>query len=281
MYAFFPNFTYNNLWINSIILEQFVRKKFKMNRDTEQYRYIKMTIEYEGTDFAGWQIQPDQRTVQKEIETGLFKMTKKEIRVTASGRTDAGVHALGQVLSFKTDSSLPITAFSKGLNSYLPEDIRVIDAEMKTEKFDARKDAINRTYRYIISTRPKVIGRQYCWYPQCDFQLHPIMMASEYLKGEHNFASFCKKESEGYYDNISTVHTIEWKSIGDEIIFQINAVRFFHNMIRIIIGTFIEVGKGNLTPEDFKQILEARNRELAGPTAPPYGLYLIKVHYKN
>jgi len=252
-----------------------------MNRDTEQYRYFKMTIEYEGTGFAGWQIQPDQRTVQEEIETGLFKMTKKKIRVTASGRTDAGVHALGQVLSFKTDSTLPITAFSKGLNSYLPEDIRVIDAEIKTEKFDARKEAINRTYRYIISTRPKVIGRQYCWYPQCDFQLDPMIKASDYLKGEHNFTSFCKKESEGYYGNISTVYKVEWKTIGDEIIFQINAIRFFHNMIRIIIGTFIEVGKGNLTPEDFKQILEAQDRECAGPTAPPQGLYLFKVYYKN
>jgi len=281
MSAFFPNFINNCISINSIIIRSVHRLTLKMNRDTEQNRYIKMTLEYDGTDFAGWQVQPEQRTVQEVVETGLFKMTKKKFRVTASGRTDAGVHALGQVVSFKTDTSLPISAFSKGLNSYLPQDVRVINAEMKREKFDARKNAISRTYRYILTKQPKVIGRQYCWYPQCSFRLNPMIKASKFLKGEHTFTSFCKKKSEGYYNNISTVHTVEWKTIENEVVFQINAVRFFHNMIRIIIGTLLEVGKGTLTPEDFKRILEAQDRKFAGPTAPPQGLYLVKVYYNN
>jgi len=240
-----------------------------------------MTVEYEGTDFAGWQIQPNERTVQEVVEAGLFKLTEKKIRVTAAGRTDAGVHALGQVVSFKTDSIVPISAFSKGLNSYLPEDVQVIEAEEKLERFDARRDAISRTYRYIISKRPRIIGRQYKWYPQCNFYLDPIVNASEYLKGEHNFISFCKKISEGYHGNISTVHNVEWKEFEDDFFFEITAIRFLHNMIRIIIGTLLEVGRGRLTPEDFKNILEAQNRELAGPTAPPHGLYLLRVHYEK
>ncbi|MFO7891219.1 MAG: tRNA pseudouridine(38-40) synthase TruA [bacterium] len=250
-----------------------------MEKKSDYKKYIKMTVEYEGTDFAGWQVQPEQRTVQEEIEAGLFKLTEKKFRVTAAGRTDAGVHALGQVVSFGSDSKLPVSAFSKGLNKYLPEDIRVIEAEEKTEKFDARRNAISRTYRYVISTRPKVIGRRYSWYPHCNFLLDPMIKASESLKGEHNYASFCKKTSEGYFGNISTVHRIEWKTFEDIIFFEVTAVRFLHNMIRIIVGTLLEVGRVRLTPEDFKNILEARNRKLAGPTAPPQGLYLVSVQY--
>lgn len=248
--------------------------------NADKKRCIKLLIEYEGTEFAGWQIQPKMRTVQEEIEKGLYRLTGTKITVTAAGRTDAGVHALEQVVSFQTDSQLSMVAFYKGLNRYLPEDLRVNEAEEKSENFNARRDAVARTYRYIIATKQKIIGRRFCWYPQFNFLLDPIRKASKYLKGEHNYTSFCKKNKEENYDNISTVHTIKWKIQEDDIIFEITAKRFFHNMVRIIVGTLLEVGRGRWTPQDFKNILEARNRKLAGPTAPPQGLFLVKVHYK-
>lgn len=251
-----------------------------MNKNTDNIRYIKLLIEYEGTEFAGWQKQPNVRTVQEEIEKGLYELTGTKITVKSAGRTDAGVHALAQVVSFQTNSQLPITAFCKGLNRHLPQDVRINEAEERSEKFDARRDAVARTYRYIISTRQKVIGRRYCWYPQFNFLLDPIIKASEFLKGEHNYASFCKKNDEVNYNNISTVHTIQWDMQEDEVIFEITAIRFFHNMVRIIVGTLLEVGRGRFTPEDVKNILEAQNRKLAGPTVPPQGLFLVKVHYK-
>lgn len=274
MYTFFSNFTDNRIRIKFDL-------ELNMAKKSDNKRFIKMMVEYEGTDFAGWQIQPQQRTVQQEIEKGLLKLTEEKIKITAAGRTDAGVHALGQVVSFETDSNLPVSAFSKGLNKYLPEDIQVIEAEEKKEKFNARKNAMSRTYRYIISLKPRVVGRRYSWYPESSFLLEPMVAASEYLKGEHNYASFCKQSSEGYYGNISIVHTVEWKTFEDMIIFEISAVRFLHNMIRIIIGTLLEVGRSKVTPEEFKNILDACDRKIAGPTAPPQGLYLVSVEYKN
>ena len=214
-------------------------------------------------------------------QTSDSKLTEEKIKITAAGRTDAGVHALGQVVSFETNCSLPVSAFSKGLNRFLPEDVQVREAEEKKEKFNARKDAVSRTYQYVISTRPRVVGRRYSWYPESSFLLEPMVTASKYLKGEHNYASFCKQSSEGYFGNISTVYSVEWRTVEDMIIFEISAVRFLHNMIRIIIGTLLEVGRSKITPEEFKDILDACDRKLAGPTAPPQGLYLLSVEYKN
>lgn len=250
-----------------------------MDQISADYRYIKLTIEYDGTDFSGWQIQPKVRTVQEEIEKGLVELTKDNIKIMCAGRTDTGVHAFGQVASFRTESKLPVSAFSQGLKRFLPGDIFIKKAEEKIKPFNARKNAQSRTYRYLISKYPHVIGRQYSWYPLVKFSLPPMKKASKYLIGEHDFSSFFKKSSGNVNNCRSIVYNVQWNEDEEYIKFEITAKRFFHNMIRILMGTFIEVGRGRLSPKDFKKILIAQDRTLAGPTAPPHGLYLYKVNY--
>ena len=241
-------------------------------------RTIKLTVEYDGSDFSGWQVQPAQRTVQGEIESALLKLVHEKIRIIGAGRTDAGVHALGQVVSFQCQKDLPLLAFEKGLNVLLPEDIHIIAAEEADESFNARRSAVSRKYRYVLSKRPRAIGRQYAWYPGTKFSLEPMKRASKFLIGEHDFTSFCKSDS-GYENFISHVLEIKWNITKEEISFEITAVRFFHKMIRIIMGTLLEVGRGKISPEQFLEIMEARDRTSAGPTVPPHGLFLVKVNY--
>ncbi len=239
---------------------------------------IKLTVEYDGSDFSGWQVQPDQRTVQGEIEKALRTLTHRKIRIIGAGRTDAGVHALGQAVNFKCQDNLPLSAFEKGLDGLLPEDIHIIAAEEAVKSFNARRDAVSRVYRYVLSRKPRAVGRQYAWYPGMKFLLEPMEYASKFLLGEHDFTSFCK--SDGEHENfVSRVLKIKWSVREEEIHFEITAVRFFHKMIRIIVGTLLEVGRGKISPENFREILAARDRTQAGPTVPPQGLFLVKVNY--
>ena len=241
-------------------------------------RTIKITLEYDGTDFAGWQVQPECRTVQGVVEAGLETLTKEKIRIIGAGRTDSGVHALGQVASFHLNGSLLTRVFKDGLNTYLPQDVRVIQARDAPGEFNARKHARKRVYRYVIARKRRVVGRQYAWYPGDDLLLDPMKVASNHLLGEHDFTSFCKTDS-AYADHRSVVYDIVWKRTREELRFEVTAVRFFHHMIRIIIGTLAEVGRGKLTSDDFKAILESKDRRKAGRTAPPSGLFLVRVVY--
>ncbi len=238
---------------------------------------IKLIVEYDGTEFSGWQLQPERRTVQGEIESALESLTGEQIRVVGSGRTDAGVHALGQVVSFRSNRDLPVSAFRDGLNSYLPDDVRVLSAEIVSDSFDARRDAIRRTYRYIFSKRERVIGRNYSWYPGSRLDLRKLKRVSRNLLGEKDFSSFCKNDD----DCTTRVFTIKWREMEEEIHFEISAVRFLHNMIRIILGTLLEVNRGRITPKRFKEIIDYRDRTMAGPTIPPHGLYLLRVEYNK
>lgn len=239
---------------------------------------IKLTIEYDGTDFCGWQVQPGKRTVQGEIEHALKMLSGQNIRITASGRTDSGVHALGQVANFIIESVLPMQAYKLGLDRLLPPDITIHDAAVERISFNARRDAKRRIYRYIISKVTKSVGRQYSWKPRFRLQTHPMKMAAEFLAGEHDFSAFCKTAS-NTGDCSSVVYRSEFLENDSELIFEIEAIRYFHNMIRIIVGTLAEVGRGKLQPEDFNRIILSKNRNLAGPTAPAHGLYLVKVLY--
>ncbi len=241
-------------------------------------RTIKLTVEYDGSDFSGWQVQPDQRTVQGEIERALETLTKEEKRIVGAGRTDAGVHALGQVVSFKCHDNLPLSAFEKGLDGLLPEDIHIITAEEAVESFNARRDVVSRVYRYVLSKRSRAIGRQYAWYPGMKFHVEPMKRASKFLLGEHDFTSFCKSDDQ-HENFVSRVLKVKWNVTEEEIYFEITAVRFFHKMIRIIIGTLLEVGRGKISPEEFVKIMKAKDRTRAGSTVPPQGLFLVRVNY--
>ncbi|MFH1941325.1 MAG: tRNA pseudouridine(38-40) synthase TruA [bacterium] len=244
-------------------------------------RTLKLTVEYEGTHFSGWQTQPNRRTVQREIEDALCELTKEKIGIVGAGRTDAGVHAFGQVASFTTASRLPLAAFKEGLNGHLPEDVRITHARQVKASFNARRDALSRTYRYVLSKRSRVIGCQYSWHPRMDFSAESIgriERASKSLLGQHDFTSFSKADGQGD-EFLSEIFDVNWRQIDDEIRFEITAKRFFHHMIRIIMGTLFYVGVGKLTPESFQEILESRDRRRAGPTAPARGLFLMKVDY--
>jgi tRNA pseudouridine38-40 synthase len=239
---------------------------------------IKLTIEYDGTQFSGWQIQTNRRTVQGEIEKALQLLTGEKIRITGSGRTDAGVHALGQVASFRSHHSLPLSAFRDGLNGYLPEDVKIIQAEEAGDHFHARRDAVSRTYRYIICRKLKVLGRQYGWFRWGNIHLASMMEAAECLVGDHDFSSFCKVNGQTK-SFVSRILDITWDTNEEEIRFEVTATHFFHNMIRIIMGTLLEVGQGRVSIDAFREILEARDRSKAGPTVPAKGLVLVKVSY--
>lgn len=241
-------------------------------------RTLKLVLEYDGSDFAGWQVQPNQRTVQEEVERGLFSLTGERIRITGSGRTDAGVHALEQVASFRCKSSLPLKAFKHGLNASTPRDICILSAEEADRKFDARRTAIRRTYRYKLYKRASAIARQYGWYPNIPFELDKMQDAATVLLGQHNWTSFCR-ENPAITDPVAIVHEINWVEEEHVIWFEICANRFFHNMVRIIIGTLLEVGRGKMNKQQLQIALTQKQRDLAGPTIPPQGLYLVRVEY--
>ncbi len=239
---------------------------------------IKLILEFDGTEFAGWQIQPEQRTVQDEIEKALLQLCGESIRITGAGRTDSGVHALGMVANFKTTKRLPMSAYEKGLNTLLPSDIQIHSAECVPDSFDARRSAIKRVYRYCISKTEKAVGRQYAWHPRGAYDLELMKEASNALVGAYDFDAF-SKYSKDVDDYSSEVFDVTWHDLDDEIRFEISAIRFFHNMIRIIMGTLMEVGFGKITVEQFKDILISKDRSLTGPTIPPHGLFLLRVEY--
>jgi len=241
-------------------------------------RNIKLEIEYDGTDFCGWQIQPDVRTIQGEVEAALTQLTQENIRITAAGRTDSGVHALSQVINFKTESLHPEYVFRVGLNGLLPKDIRVIKVEDVNENFNSRYSARLRKYRYYISTKPIAIGRQYAWCYKEPLNLKKMQKACSLVIGNHDFKSFCQAGADvNHY--LCDVIEAEWYKDNDKLIFDITANRFLHSMVRILVGTFLKIGNGSISIDDLQNILNTKNRVNAGPTVPPHGLFLVKIFY--
>jgi tRNA pseudouridine38-40 synthase len=252
-------------------------------------RNLKLILSYDGSDFAGWQVQPDAMTVQGTLASAIGRITGEKVLPQGSGRTDAGVHALAQVATFATESSVPTANFVKALNDILPASVRVLQAEEATADFHARYSARAKTYRYRIyraAICPPFLAR-YAWhYP---FPLDELAMSSAagLVAGEHDFTSFAAVDPERGRDhasllsasNVRHISISSWMRAEDELVYTVKGSGFLHHMVRNLVGTFILVGKGTLGHEDITRILEARNRSAAGATAPAGGLYLVNVEY--
>jgi len=243
-------------------------------------RNIKLTIEYDGTGYHGWQIQPNVLTIQGTIEGKLAQITGEAVRLVASGRTDTGVHAMGQVAHFKTHSSLDVLSFLKALNSLLPEDIRVKDVEEVDEAFHARFSAKGKVYEYRIFNGefPSPFHRHFSWFVPAKLDLASMREAAMKLRGRHDFSSFCSTGSD-HSSPLREIYAIDVGMRGDFIIIQVEANAFLKQMVRNIVGTLVEVGRQKLTPSQFGDILKARDRRRAGIPAPAQGLFLVGVDY--
>jgi len=240
-------------------------------------RTLKITLEYDGTDFAGWQVQPGIRTVQKEIEDALERIVGHRIRVVAAGRTDAGVHAGGQVVSCTTSSAIEPGRLMRALNGVLPHDVSIIDVSEKPEGFNARFAAVSRTYRYTMTTRRISVGRKYAWHVKYSMDGELLERSILALRGMCNLRGFSKGSDEEDYSTVILKNS--WTFRDNFIIFEIDAVRFFHHAVRSIVGTAVDVARGKREPGLIEEILETRDRSLAGTTAPAIGLCLVRVEY--
>ncbi|MFC5610444.1 tRNA pseudouridine(38-40) synthase TruA [Metabacillus niabensis] len=244
---------------------------------------IKCIVSYDGTQFHGYQIQPMKRTVQQEIESALTKLHKgQNVKIYASGRTDAGVHAVGQVFHFDTKMNIPEEKWPYALNRYLPEDIVLQEAKYVPSDFHARYDTTAKEYRYIISQREiiDVFKRNYSYHFPFRLDLTAIRRACTHLCGTHDFTSFCAAKTE-VEDKVRTIYSIQVIEEGTDIIFSFKGNGFLYNMVRILVGTLLNVGQGLTDPDSIPSIIEGRDRSLSGKTVPGHGLYLWKVYYDN
>jgi tRNA pseudouridine38-40 synthase len=244
---------------------------------------VKCIVSYDGSLFSGYQVQPNKRTVQGEIEGALFKLHKGQtIKVSASGRTDAGVHAIGQVFHFDTNLTIPENKWPYALNALLPEDIIILETTYVNEDFHARFNATGKEYRYRIDQQKMmdVFKRKYSFHYPYTLDLSAIRQACIHLCGTHDFTSFCVAKTE-VEDKVRTIYSIEVIEEETEIIFCFIGNGFLYNMVRILVGTLLDVGQGMTDPDSIPAILEGRDRRLSGKTVPGHGLYLWKVHYDN
>lgn len=244
-------------------------------------RNIRLTIRYDGTKYNGWQRQGNtEKTIQGKLEQLLSKMTGEDIEIFGSGRTDAGVHALGQVANFHTSCSMTIQEMESYIQQYLPKDIAVTEVKEASPRFHSRLQAIKKQYEYRIyrGLENPVFERKYCWHIQESLNIDNMRKASQFLEGEHDFKSFCgnKKMKKSTIRKIESIEIIE---DGNWLILRYMGNGFLMNMVRILTGTLIEVGQGVKRPEEMPEILQGKSRELAGMMAPAQGLFLVKVWY--
>jgi tRNA pseudouridine38-40 synthase len=249
-------------------------------------RNLKLTLAYDGHDLAGWQVQPGRPTVQGILVSAIEHLTGEKTLPQGSGRTDAGVHALAQVASVRIRSPIPASNLRKALNDALPESIRILNVEEAAPDFHARKSARAKTYRYRIYREeicPPFLARYVYHHPYPLKEEVMIQSANEVL-GEHDFTSFAAVDPERNRENlplsnIRTIYASQWQREGPELMYTVRGNGFLHHMVRNLVGTFLMIGKGSLTRQDLKRILEARNRSAAAATAPGSGLFLVGVEY--
>lgn len=242
---------------------------------------FKITIEYDGSAYHGWQRQTMDRTIQGEIETALMTMAGNRVALTGSGRTDAGVHAYNQVANFQCETQLTPGVFQKGLNSLLPEDIVITSCEVVPEKFHAQYDAKSKTYHYRILNRPipVAISRQYAWHIRKELDLDAMRSALRFIVGTHDFKAF-EGSGSPRADTIRCIINADLFETDDGyVVLKTEGDGFLRFMVRNIVGTLVDVGLGKITPDDFKRILVSKDRNLAGITAPAHGLFLMTVRY--
>jgi tRNA pseudouridine38-40 synthase len=249
-------------------------------------RNLKLILAYDGSEFAGWQVQPDAVSVQGTLASAIGRITGEKVLPQGSGRTDAGVHALAQVATFATESSVPAANFVKALNDILPASVRVLEALEAAPDFHARKSARGKMYRYRIyraAICPPFLAR-YLWHYPFPLDEPAMARAAGLVEGKHDFTSFAAVDPERGREaksmsNLREIVSSSWERQGDEFVYRVRGSGFLHHMVRNLVGTFILVGKGTLGAEDVTRILQARNRSAAGATAPASGLYLVNVEY--
>jgi len=243
-------------------------------------RNIKLTIEYDGKDFNGWQKQPTKLNIQGEIERAIETITGEKVDLTASGRTDAGVHAIAQVANFKTNSNLSVEKFAVAINSKLKKSIRIQKAEEVEERFHSRYNCKQKTYRYIINNgeQGSAIYRNLEYFVPTKLNIEEMKKAIKFFEGEHDFKGF-KASGTSSKSSVRTIYKTSIKEERDRIIIELTGNGFLYNMVRIITGTLVDVGLGKIKAEEITKIIESKDRTKAGKTLPPYGLYLIRVEY--
>jgi tRNA pseudouridine38-40 synthase len=243
-------------------------------------RRIRLTLEYDGTDFVGWQRQPNGPTVQAALEDSLAQMTGAPVAVRGAGRTDAGVHALGQVAHFDTETAIPLVGFRRGLNQLLPRTISVLGAAEAAPDFDARRSARGKLYRYSIWNADSRSAQRarFTWHLPRRLDVAAMRAAARPLLGRQDFAAFraadCERKT-----TVRTLRRLDVTRSGDLVEIDVEADAFLKNMVRILAGTLCEAGLGRLGADDVARTLASRDRKLSGPTAPPWGLTLVRVHY--
>lgn len=243
-------------------------------------RNVKLTIEYDGTNYCGWQKQNNEKTIQEEIEKAIYKAVGEVVEVIGSSRTDAGVHARGMVANFKTNATIPFDKFKYAINDKLPDDIAIIESEEVSEDFHARYDSKGKTYCYSIINRQQkpAIGRNYVYHFKWDLDIEKMREACKYFIGKHDFKAF-RSLGSSVKTTERTIEELYIESEGEKINIFITADGFLYNMVRIIVGTLLKVGRGKIPVEDIEKIILLGDRKKAGPCVPAQGLILEKVYY--
>lgn len=243
---------------------------------------VMLIVAYDGSNYCGWQKQKNGLAVEAVINKTLCDITGEDIEVTGASRTDAGVHAMGNVAVFDTESRIPAEKFSYALNRYLPDDIVIQESIEVASDFHPRHVKCNKTYEYSIVNRkfPLPKERLYSHFLYYDMDIEKMRMAASYLVGEHDFKSFCSVNTQ-VKDTVRTIYSIDIEKDSDKVIIRVNGNGFLYNMVRIIAGTLIQAGTGQIEPETVEKMLEEKNREAAGPTAPAKGLTLVKIEYEE
>lgn len=243
-------------------------------------RRFKLILEYEGTAYHGWQVQPGLPTIQGVLQATLARIAGAPVQVTGAGRTDAGVHALGQVASFSANLRLDAPTLRRALNASLPPDIVVCGAEEAPPEFDARRSARSKTYRYTLLCRdyPSARLARHSLHIPYPLDAEAMAEAARLVTGTHDFSAFRAGTCTARMP-VRTVLEASWRTMGDLCHFEITANAFLQHMVRILVGTFLEVGRGKRAPAEVAEILASRDRRRAGKTAPPQGLCLVRVHY--